>query len=411
MVEALKKVFSRWFSPSQTSSEGVTTAEESVKSPREILTDALTEIYNNYPEYLQKEDLIHFPEIGLYGAFKYSVVKDILNDKEVFGVSTVHLALNDIYFSKNEEVHKANKRSAVRHLGFLSKSLRNSESDFVTDTFGVLIANVQKGASFNLVDTVINPIIFLNVLNEVDLFGVFPSFNPQSPDFRFKEVTEKVKSFFVDTDLLQDMLDDYLDGGGAMSETVNELVASMSTEGEKTNKRIAQFLRTMIFSAVESTASFVTSLILVSYTKFEKELSARSLDFKLVSEVANEVLRYYTPVPFIYRTVYKDAHVFGKDVKAGDMVVLYISAANNDPAVFEEPREFKLGRTTKNLSFGRGHLACIGEFASFRIALNVLQCLHGSNFKLTIENTSPQYVVHNSMYKVEELNAVLHVED
>lgn len=384
----------------------VVSSTDSIKvevSGTELLTNALTDIHYRQAEFYSQDDLVHFPDIQLYGAFKYPVVKDILNNKDVFGVSTVHLALNDVYFSADEAIHGQNKKTAVKHLQFLSKGNQFKENEFVESTFRLLTANIPTGQAFNLVDRVVNPIIFLNVMNELDLLRTFPEFNPENPNFSAKQVSDRVKSFFVDTDLLQHMLYDHLESGAKMSDSVNALIADMQTEGDLSNARIAQFLRSMIFAAVESTASFVTSFVYETFTRSESELSERTITHRQLGEIANEVLRIHTPVPFIYRTVRMDAEVLGKQLKKGDMVVLFLAAANNDPSVFEQPESFVLQREVKHLSFGRGHLACIGEFASFRIGLNILNCLRDSNVRLDGSAARPVYIIHNSMYKIEDL--------
>lgn len=377
-------------------------------SERELLTNALTDIYYRHSDFFSQDDLVYFPEIQLFGAFKHSVVKDILNNKDVFGVSTVHLALNDVYFSADENVHSKNKKTALKRLHFLSKRNQFKENAFVETTFKLFVSNVEQ--PFNMVDRIVNPIIFLNVMNELDLLETFPEFNPSDDDFSVNHVVERVKSFFVDTDLLQNMLQNHLDAGNKLSQHMNELVFDMETEGDLSNARISQFLRSMIFAAVESTASFVTSFIYETHTKFVSKQPFQEISYQTLGKIADEVLRIHTPVPFIYRTVRKDAHVLGKQLSEGDMVVLFLAAANNDPSVFDLPYLFNLERTTKHLSFGRGHLACIGEFASFRIALNILNELYALEMNLELVGDDPEYVIHNSMYKIEELNVILHAD-
>jgi cytochrome P450 len=49
------------------------------------------------------------------------------------------------------------------------------------------------------------------------------------------------------------------------------------------------------------------------------------------------------------------------DIRAGDKVVVWFSAANRDPEVFEDPDVFDVGRTPNDhLTFGHGPHFCLG---------------------------------------------------
>ncbi|WP_285028799.1 cytochrome P450 [Mycolicibacterium sp. lyk4-40-TYG-92] len=78
--------------------------------------------------------------------------------------------------------------------------------------------------------------------------------------------------------------------------------------------------------------------------------------------VITELLRLDGPVQSTVRTATEDHTVGGVDVAAGDSVVVVVAAANRDPAVFDEPDRFRLGRAgPAPVAFGYGAHYCLGS--------------------------------------------------
>lgn len=75
-----------------------------------------------------------------------------------------------------------------------------------------------------------------------------------------------------------------------------------------------------------------------------------------------EILRYDPPVQLTARVARTDTTVAGTTVRRGELVVIYLAAANRDPAVFPDPHRFDVRRTNsgKHLSFSGGRHFCLG---------------------------------------------------
>lgn len=85
-------------------------------------------------------------------------------------------------------------------------------------------------------------------------------------------------------------------------------------------------------------------------------------DRDLLPSTVEEMFRYVSPVAAMRRTALQDLQIGRRDVAAGDKVVLWFSAANRDPAVFEDPESFRPDRTPNDhLSFGWGAHFCLGS--------------------------------------------------
>lgn len=80
-----------------------------------------------------------------------------------------------------------------------------------------------------------------------------------------------------------------------------------------------------------------------------------------VAHVVSEFLRYETPTLFVARIPYEDIEIGGVAVDAFAPLLVYLSAANRDPAVYDEPDEFRPGRDgPAALSFAFGAHFCLG---------------------------------------------------
>lgn len=77
--------------------------------------------------------------------------------------------------------------------------------------------------------------------------------------------------------------------------------------------------------------------------------------------LVTELLRLHGPVQSTVRTATTDHTIAGTQIAAGDTVLVVVAAANRDPAVFDQPDQFRLDRHgSAPLSFGYGAHYCLG---------------------------------------------------
>lgn len=79
-------------------------------------------------------------------------------------------------------------------------------------------------------------------------------------------------------------------------------------------------------------------------------------------QLAEEALRYLSPVQGMFRILTGPATLGGVELPAGARVVLSFAAANRDPAVFPNPEDFypERGNRVDHLAFGHGTHYCLG---------------------------------------------------
>lgn len=81
----------------------------------------------------------------------------------------------------------------------------------------------------------------------------------------------------------------------------------------------------------------------------------------LVPAAVEEMLRYDSPISDTARIAREDLDLNGCPLHAGQTVTASIAAANHDPAVFDDPHRFSIGRDAgAHLAFGTGVHVCLG---------------------------------------------------
>lgn len=74
-----------------------------------------------------------------------------------------------------------------------------------------------------------------------------------------------------------------------------------------------------------------------------------------------EILRFESPVQLDARYVQVPVEIDGRELKAGDTVIMFLGAANRDPDRFDDPDTFAIDREDNQpLSFGFGIHHCLG---------------------------------------------------
>ena len=85
------------------------------------------------------------------------------------------------------------------------------------------------------------------------------------------------------------------------------------------------------------------------------KLLANADDATYLSVAIDEILRWATPVLHFRRTATADAEIRGRQIKAGDKVLIWHISANRDEEVFEDPFRFDLERRpNEHVAFGGG---------------------------------------------------------
>lgn len=91
------------------------------------------------------------------------------------------------------------------------------------------------------------------------------------------------------------------------------------------------------------------------------DVAARlSGDPSLIPLFVSEVLRLESSVQRSIRVGRAGRRIGGRDIRAGERVLLLVGAANRDPGGFSDPNALSLERRPPDLAFGAGAHACLG---------------------------------------------------
>ena len=129
----------------------------------------------------------------------------------------------------------------------------------------------------------------------------------------------------------------------------------------------------------EATAGLIgnTLVALSSDRELYEQVQAKP---DLLPQVINEVLRYDSPAQNTRRFVARDGIVAGQEMKAGDVILVVLAAANRDQSVNPEPDRFDLFRKEPQIyTFGLGMHACPGAVIATENAAVAVQYLLASN--------------------------------
>jgi cytochrome P450 len=112
----------------------------------------------------------------------------------------------------------------------------------------------------------------------------------------------------------------------------------------------------------------------------------------LLGHVVPEVLRYDPPIQNTRRFLAEDAMVAGKRMRAGDLVLVVLAAANRDPSANPQPERFELFRNERRtFTFGAGAHACPGAALAATIAQAGVAQLIASGLDLAPLVEAPTY--------------------
>lgn len=172
---------------------------------------------------------------------------------------------------------------------------------------------------------------------------------------------------------------------------ISDLVHAVDPEGNKLDfSETISSIRALLVAGNETTATALGNLVFILATEPEiaAQLQAAADDDRLMNRFVEELLRIEPPVRALSRMTTKTVELGGKTLPEGAHLLLMYASANDQPDVFECPRDFDMNRKNimKHVSFGGGVHKCVGlALARMEIKVAARQLVKRfGNFKLAI---------------------------
>jgi cytochrome P450 family 142 subfamily A polypeptide 1 len=107
------------------------------------------------------------------------------------------------------------------------------------------------------------------------------------------------------------------------------------------------------------------------------QLDALRRDRSLLPTAVEECLRWVSPIKNMARQATRDVELRGKQIRAGQKVLLFYPSANRDEDVFADPFRFDVARTpNEHVAFGFGTHFCLGaSLARLEVSIMLEQIL------------------------------------
>jgi cytochrome P450 len=132
-------------------------------------------------------------------------------------------------------------------------------------------------------------------------------------------------------------------------------------EGERLTPRdILGFFQLLLLAGSETTTNLVNNAILC-FIEHPDQLARLRAAPDLLPSAIEEVLRYRSPLQWMFRMTTRDLDMHGRTIPARQVVIGVIGSANHDPKRFADPEHFDITRDPNpHLAFGHGPHFCLG---------------------------------------------------
>jgi cytochrome P450 len=141
---------------------------------------------------------------------------------------------------------------------------------------------------------------------------------------------------------------------------IDGLVDAEDGDDRLTHREIIATCALVLIAGYETTANLIGNGLL-SMLRAPEQFAALRAGRVSPESAVEELLRHDGPVQMTQRIALQDMEIGGKHIEKGDDLILLLSAANRDPAVFADPDRLDLGREPNpHLAFSYGIHACLG---------------------------------------------------
>jgi len=357
---------------------------------------------NPFPAYEQmrsRSPVLHAPALDLWMIFDYDGVKRVLNDHQSFSSSmfTAQRANPEWFIFFDPPRHS--KLRALIMRAFTPRMAANLEPRIRELSRELLGQKIEQGE----MDLVADFSVPLPMMVIAEMLGVPLADRPRFT--RWNEVMLNLSFAVPGGEGAAKAAQDYFAVKAEMAGYLTGLLAERRTtprddlltklveaevDGEHlTEPEILGFFQLLLVAGSETTTNLLNNAILC-LLEYPDQLARLRATPELMPAAIEEVLRYRSPVQWMFRATNRDVEMNRQTIPAGKLVLPIIGAANRDPRQFPDAGRFDILRDPNpHIAFGHGIHFCLGAALSrleARIALSdLLERLKG----LELANPEP----------------------
>jgi cytochrome P450 len=308
---------------------------------------------------------------GLYLLFDYPNVKRALNDQEAFSSDLITTAKRPtpawIIFM---DPPRHSKLRAIVMKAFTPRMITNLEPRIRDLSRGLLNNLIARGH----MDLAVEYAVPLPMLVIAEMIGIpsedWTKFrrwsdvilglsytvaeNKESTAARqqYYEVSMEIK------DYLPKLVEDRLK---KPREDVLTSLATAEVDGQRLSpEELIGFFQLLIVAGQETTANLINNAI-VCLLDHPDQMQRLQQNPGLFGTMVEEVLRFRSPIQWVFRATKVDVEMCGQKIPAGKLVLPVLGSANRDEKEFSRPDVFDIGRDPNpHVAFGHGLHFCLG---------------------------------------------------
>ncbi|SFW64499.1 cytochrome P450 [Luteibacter sp. UNCMF366Tsu5.1] len=140
------------------------------------------------------------------------------------------------------------------------------------------------------------------------------------------------------------------------------VIAQGLIDGEPIGAFEAMSYYSLVSTAGHDTVSASTAGAMLGLASHPAEFEKLRADPSLIAGLGEEAMRWTSPVRHFMRTATEDYELNDQLIRKGDWLMLCYMSGNQDEAVFDDPRAFRVDRTpNKHVALGFGGHMCLGQ--------------------------------------------------
>jgi cytochrome P450 len=350
---------------------------------------------NPYPAYRllrRAKPLLHIARYDLWLATRYDDVKTILTDYRSFSsdfgaampADMPRGTLQDSIITVDPPLHTKLRNLVSR--AFTPRAIANLHGRIEQITHELIDASIE-GGRIDLIGDLAYP---LPVIVIAELLGI-----PPADRAAFKTWSDNVVAsadrVFESRQAAQQTMHNAPDPAADMEPYFRTIIAqrhaeprddliSKLIEAEVDGERLSEadvigFATLLLVAGNVTTTSLIGNAVL-TLLEHPQALAQLRADRSLLPGAIEEVLRYRSPVQFMFRITKQDVQLSGRTLGPGQRVVAFIGSANRDERVFRNAQRFDITRSPNpHIAFGHGIHFCLGAPLArleAQVALNVI---------------------------------------